>query len=447
MTVAFLLSLAISLLPSADRSATNCRPPPVALLSGSETTPAVSGIQIVNIRQGEITCSMAFGVAQQSGTAGEALISTDHKVRVASISKLAVGMAIMKLAEDGKLDLEADVSHALGFPLRNPAFPQTVITLSQLMSHTSSVRDGSVYWLPSGGKVEDFFSPGSENYEDGAHFTSDLEEAPGEYFTYANLNYGLLAAVIERATDERFDLAMQRLVLQPLGMTGASFNPCTVVSSGYPLATLYRKGDGGVTWEPEGPWRAQVDGDDLICAVGLPAVPRADISGSLPHDADATAITPTSFSPQGGLRASAEDVARLLLALRPEKNSLLKPSSASEMLTPQWQVNDAGTNGATTEFEFETSDFVGLMTAWGRSVHLIDLADWGFGETAPQMVGHLGEAYGLLGVALIDPETGNGLVALVTGTADDPAKHPSGVSPLYRVEEEIVRWWLSENHP
>ena len=82
------------------------------------------------------------------------------------------------------------------------------------------------------------------------------------------------------------------------------------------------------------------------------------------------------------------------------------------------------------------------MTSYGLSVHRISLDEWGLGETPELLVGHLGEAYGVLSHALYEPETGNGIATIITGTADDPAKAPAGNSPLYRVEEEIVRWWL-----
>tara|TARA_B000000565_G_C23720113_1_gene353095 strand:- start:539 stop:865 length:327 start_codon:yes stop_codon:yes gene_type:complete len=63
---------------------------------------------------------------------------------------------------------------------------------------------------------------------------------------------------------------------------------------------------------------------------------------------------------------------------------------------------------------------------------------------APELlVGHLGEAHGVLSSALLDPQTGNGIVIIITGTADDPANHP-GHSPLYRVEESVITWWLDQ---
>ena len=82
----------------------------------------------------------------------------DHKMRVASISKLVVAIGVMRLVEQEKADLDADVSGYLGWTLRNPNHPTQIITLRQLLSHTSSVRDAGKYFIAAGkGEPRDFF--------------------------------------------------------------------------------------------------------------------------------------------------------------------------------------------------------------------------------------------------------------------------------------------------
>jgi CubicO group peptidase (beta-lactamase class C family) len=67
-------------------------------------------------RTGEIA-SFADGIADaQSGRR----VTADDPVRVASVSKMVVGIGVMKLVEQGRLDLAGDVSRWLGWPLRNP---------------------------------------------------------------------------------------------------------------------------------------------------------------------------------------------------------------------------------------------------------------------------------------------------------------------------------------
>ncbi|MBA3835442.1 MAG: beta-lactamase family protein, partial [Sphingomonas sp.] len=102
-------------------------------------------------RDGEVG-SFAQGLADpRSGRA----LTPDDPARVASITKLAVAIGVMRLVEQSRLDLDSDVSTRLGWRLRNPAFPDRPITLRMLLSHTSSVRDGIDYWaIPLGASIE-----------------------------------------------------------------------------------------------------------------------------------------------------------------------------------------------------------------------------------------------------------------------------------------------------
>src|SRR5688500_16537306 len=133
-------------------------------------------------------------------------ITPEDPVRVASISKLGVAIGVMRLVEQGRLDFDADVSSRLGWSLRNPAFPNQPITLRMLLSHTSSVRDhDDQYAIPLGGSVRAVMAEPS---------SWDLRHGPGDgYFTYSNLNFPIVASVMELATGERFDLWMRREVL------------------------------------------------------------------------------------------------------------------------------------------------------------------------------------------------------------------------------------------
>src|SRR6187399_2237515 len=83
-----------------------------------------------------ITSTHASGIADR--TTGRR-VTADDPVRVASISKLVVALGAMRMVEAGTLDLDRDVSDWLGWPLRNPAFPDTPITLRQLLSHRSGL--------------------------------------------------------------------------------------------------------------------------------------------------------------------------------------------------------------------------------------------------------------------------------------------------------------------
>ena len=282
------------------------------------------------------------------------------------------------------------------------------------------------------------FDPNSKYWDAGAHWSDQIREIPGSYFEYANLNFGLLAEIIERVTGQRFDQFMQNEVIAPLGMTG-SFNPCTLPRD--QLAAGFRKRNANDEWDSEGSWYAQVDGERVSCFYGMAALKAPDqflTYYSLGNNA-------TLFSPQGGYRGNVMDLMALLQLLVNEGKvngaSYLTRESVSNMLKPSWSLNERGDNGRSAGEAEPGSPFDGLMTSYGLSVHRISPQDWGFSNAPELLLGHLGEAYGVLSHALLDPQTGDGIATIITGTADDPTAYP-GHSPLYRVEESVIQWWL-----
>ncbi|MEQ8262411.1 serine hydrolase domain-containing protein [Pseudohaliea sp.] len=410
-----------------------------ALLRGEGPTSALSGLQVSLMQNGEAAESFALGFAQLR-PGGPVALRRDHKVRVASVSKLVVAIGVMQLVERGALALDADVSEMLGFALRNPAFPGAPITARQLLNHTSSLRDGGAYFIRAGtGTLRDFFGPGTALWEDGAHFASGPGREPGAFFTYANLNFGVLGALVERASGERFDQYMAGHVLAPLDLA-ARFDPCAIPDG--QRAAAFRKRVAGGAWNPAGPWVPQVDAGPPRCFYGMADVasPEAFLANYVPGS------NPTLFSPQGGLRASADDLVAILRLLAAggeiDGRRILSEDSVKAMLAPSWTLDAAGSNGLSSGEAEPGGPTDGLMTGYGLSVHRIDPRAWGLDAGPELLVGHLGEAYGVLSHALFDPASGDGVATIITGTADDPAAAPPGTSPLYRVEEEVLRWWL-----
>ena len=410
-----------------------------SLLDGTDVTPAISGLQIAVIKNGELSRQFAIGLV--GGPDGRpTAINHDHKIRVASISKLVVAIGVMRLAEQERVDLDADVSDYLGWTLRNPNHRSREITLRQLLSHTSSIRDAGEYFIPAGkGELRDFFDPNSEFWRDGAHWAPKAE-APGAYFEYANLNFGVIAEVIEHVAAQRFDQFMRESVLKTLGMT-ADFNACEVPRE--ELGGALSKRFEGYKWHPEQSWTTQVDGKQRVCFYGDAMLdnPAAFLES---YELGSNA---TLFSPQGGLRASAEDLATIMQLLI-NKGSFndkqwLKPKSVQNMLDPTWKLSSGADNGLSAGEAEPGGDVDGLMTSYGLSVHRIDMRAWGFENGPKHLVGHLGQAYGVLSHALFDPCSGDGIVTIIAGTGDKPGIN-GGHSPLYRIEEELLHWWINQ---
>lgn len=346
--------------------------------------------------------------------AGRAL-TLDDPVRVASISKLIVAIGVMRLVEQGKLDLDADASKALGWTLRNPAYPDAPITLRMLLSHTSSLTDLAGYWdVPVGGDIRDI--TGKPEAWDTAH-------PPGRYFRYTNLNFPIIAQIMERATGERFDQLMRRLVLAPMKLD-ACYN-----WSGCSDAAIRRA---VVLYDAKG----EAQKDDLKGVRPLcPAIPAAD--GSCDLSLWQAGRNGAMFSPQGGLRISARDLAtigRLLLnGGEIDGVRILSPASMRVLTTPVWRFD--GRNGLIGE-EDEPSRG-GFFCSYGLAMQHLAQGDGKrcrddlFGDGRPRL-GHSGNAYGLLSGLWVDPVTGTGVAYFATGVPNDSSGAHSAFS---RVEE------------
>lgn len=367
--------------------------------------------------------------------------------RIASISKTITALGCMKLVEQGKLSLDADVQRYLGFPFRNPHFPDTPITLRQLMSHTSSLRDdGGYYWdAKSNTHLKDVFTPGGAHYGKGAMWSKRAK--PGAYFQYANLPWGVIGTVMEAVTRERFDRLMKRLVLTPMKLKGG-FHPADLSRADLAdVATLYRKRseiNGKEVWNANGPWVPQVDDHSKI-----PPQPRA-----LPDYVPGT--NGTLFGPQGNCRLSAAGLGRVMLMLMDEGmlegKRILKAETVREMLRTQWQHSGlAGRGNASRQASNGDpngeSGFGGqtrLFNAWGLGMQqFLDVTQTEGGDRLVaqggyRAFGHLGNAWGLTAAMVFNPWSRDGMIFLIGGPAFNPETYFGEYSGMYRHEEKIL---------
>lgn len=131
----------------------------------------LASLSVLAVRHGEVVYHRQFGDQWIDPNHGlhsrPATASTLY--RLASISKLVTTIAVMKLVEEGRLDLDRDLSDYLGFPFRNPHFPTVPITLRMLLSHTSSLRDDAGYYWDDQRAIQfkDIFLPDGKAFADG----------------------------------------------------------------------------------------------------------------------------------------------------------------------------------------------------------------------------------------------------------------------------------------
>lgn len=330
-------------------------------------------------------------------------VGADDPVRIASISKLITTLGVMRLVEAGTLDLDSDVSRWLGWRVRNPAFPDTVITLRLLLSHRSSLTDNVDYAIPLGKTVKETLA--DPKAWDGAH-------APGSYFRYTNLNFPVVASIMEAATGERFDKLMARLVFTPLKID-ACFNWTTCGDAAIVRAVPLRDSAGAVL-------RDDMRGERPACPVLSPD-PACDLSAYVPGSNGAL------FSPQGGARISASGLARIGQLLLKGGEDFLTSASIAAMVGPAWVYD--GSNGETEN---------GFWCAYGLAVQSLAASpacrNDPFGDGA-RRVGHSGDAYGLKSGLWIDRATGRGVAYFVTAVPDDA---PRGRSGFTRAEEGLA---------
>ena len=327
-------------------------------------------------------------------------VTIDDPVRVASVSKMVTAIGVMQLVDTGKIDLNSDVSRWLGWPLRNPAFPDRPITLSMLLSHTASVREhDDDYVIPLGGSLRTVM-------EDPRNW--DAQHGPGDgYFSYVNLNYPIIASIVEEVTGERFDIWMHDHVLAPMKLD-ACFNWPTCSDAAVARAVELDSPAGK-------PLKDDLHGRRPDCPVFVKSGEDCDLgrwtlgaNGSL-------------FAPQGGLRISARGLARigrmLLNGGEVDGVRILSPQAVNVLLAQVWRFD--GSNGQTDG---------GFYCSAGNGTHRIPNRVPGcaddLGTRGAILTGHAGDAYGMKSGLWIDWNRGRGIAYFVTGVGDPAPKAP-----------------------
>jgi CubicO group peptidase (beta-lactamase class C family) len=170
----------------------------------------VPGAAIVVVKDGAVIHTRGFGV---TSVETDAPVTSKTLFRLGSTTKMFVALAVLKLADDGKLRLDQPV----GELVPGLSAPVGRVTVEQLLTHTAGLAEDA----PMNGSLdESALHARVTGWDESAFFA-----APGEIFSYANPGYVLLGDVIAHVTKQPFSAAMQALVLKPAGMQDSTFRP------------------------------------------------------------------------------------------------------------------------------------------------------------------------------------------------------------------------------
>ena len=316
----------------------------------------VMGLSVAVVKGNKIIYTQSFGTKNQEN---KTPLTDDCIFRIASISKSFSATSIMQLAERKKLSIDQDVSELIGFKVRNPKFPETVITLRLMMSHLSSINDSQGY-----------FSLDAINPEKNPNWAKSYSNyEPGKGYAYCNLNFNMIGTIIEKVSGERFDQYVIKHVLDPLKLYG-----------GYDVDGLDKSRFASI-------YEYRADSTKFFLSEGAYASRAKDLSNYV------MGYTTPVFSPTGGMKISAPDLARYMLMHsnygKYKGKRIISKKSAQQMQTAMSEEEGYG-------FAIETTS------------KLIP------GKT---LKGHTGVAYGLFSSMYFHPEEKFGIVVISNGCA------------------------------
>lgn len=296
-------------------------------------------------------------------------VTPQTQFMIASLSKSFTALAIMQLVEQSKIDLDAPVRTYLPEFALADADAAARITVRQLLNHTSGLSDRG---FPPMRQPQ----PTSPAERVASMRTAHPVAAPGTEFHYFDVNYQVLARVVERVSNQAFSDYMEAHVFAPLQMA-QTFAANTA---------------------PEAQQRASRLAQGHIVVFGIPV---------------AATELPYYFGGSGGVISTAEDLAHYLIMQnnggRFQGTRLLSPEGVALMHTPPPNVASSYAMGwsATTEDGARVLEHNGILSAFSAEAAL--LPDSGYGLVL------LTNAHALAADAVALPQLKRGLLALLMG--------------------------------
>ncbi|NGO07967.1 amino acid adenylation domain-containing protein [Streptomyces sp. HC44] len=252
---------------SAEQQAAPTVPSAGAALSGLPAALAqhrVPGAVVAVVEGGELVAVESFGTLAADGTDP---VTQETVFHVGSLSKHITALGVLRLVDEGRLDLDADVNRYL-VDWRVPGDADAApVTARHLLGHLSGLTPTPGKGFPrAGGPVPSLL----DLLHGRAPATTPpvgREGVPGKEFRKANVHYSVLQQLLTDITGRPFDEAMRDLVLEPIGVRATSFDQAFPERYGRPVALGHdeegRPVDGGWLVRPDqaaaGLWTTAAD--------------------------------------------------------------------------------------------------------------------------------------------------------------------------------------------
>lgn len=340
-----------------------------------------AGVTVAAVEKGQLSQAGAWGWAVKN----EREMTPDTKIRIASISKVVVGMCAVAMAEDGLLDLDAPIHTYWGEGAVNP-YSKTQPTARTFMTHTSSIRNLDTTRGLS--KLRGILQSKSS--------WRSMEPGNGGYWSYSNFGMCILGTTLELASDQLLDDYLQKRLLEPIGAR-ASF--CGGKLEEDEVATLYTTGGVGRSAAEHAGQRIPKNiGDTASYFPGgytTSAVDMAKLVAVLANDGvykEPMELYTVAEDPETGAQIEVSQA----LPGKFRETRLLTEESVSELETPQFTVNLEG------YAPFEQCLILRRQEdVMGQEV----------------LYYHTGSAYGVFSLMTYNPVTQNGVVVITTGAS------------------------------
>src|SRR5437773_2585297 len=174
----------------------------------------IAGAVVSVVKDGQVLFTKGYGYADVE--AKKPVLADETLFRPGSISKLFTATAVMQLVEQGKLDLDRDVSEYLDFPIPK-TYPEP-ITLRRLLTHTAGFEE----------TIKNLFVAGEADLKPLRTYLVNQMPArifpPGKIPSYSNYGFTLAGYIVERASGEKFERYVDNHILKPLRMTNSTFD-------------------------------------------------------------------------------------------------------------------------------------------------------------------------------------------------------------------------------